>query len=227
MSPEQGLLGQILLWLAGRHGSWLRNPSGKAALELHNRVASRYQEIGADELEGLVRNGKQFSSGRRFILLEPIEKQGLVQPVMSLEYDFGSKIPELHLHVALFSGKAEQLVAIGFRFETPEGDGDHNYYHCQLIESFTYAQAGRLPCQDWLPTSYPAFVLDATNIVTLMVCVVLSLYGRGYQTELQASNFRNELKAYIQELGWLDTGSGKKNRLVEGVGKKWFLGTRK
>src|SRR5579859_3051278 len=137
MSPEQGLLRQMLIWLSDRHQSWSRNPSG-AAQQLHERVAANYERIDSSELEARTNNGKTFSTGSRFIFLEPVEKQGVVEPVISLTYKFSHKIPEIRLQAALFSlePSTKELRAIGFRFETPESSGDHNYYHSQLITGF-------------------------------------------------------------------------------------------
>jgi hypothetical protein len=224
MLKEQGILRQVLLWLSERYATWRRDPG--AALEVHDKVSSNYVAIEIDELESLT-SGREFTTGGRFIFLEPVEKQGLVQPILSLNYNFNRKIPELRLQLALFSLSNDQLAAIGLRFETPEGHGVHNYYHSQLVTSLRL-QSGHqpLPCAQWLPTSYPALVIDATNVVSFLVCVVLSLYGRHYENELLACRFKEAIRAYVEELGWRDVGSGKNNRLVEDESGKWYVRLR-
>lgn len=226
MLIEQGLVRQMLIWLSDQYESWVRNPS-VPALTLHERVVAAYQRITTLELEEITSKGKNFSTGQRFILLRPIEKQGVVEPVVSVAYDFSHDVPEIHLQVAIFSlddqGKA--LRAIGFRFETPESTGDHNYYHSQLITHFrTPVDPSRAFCDYWLPTSYPAFVIDSTNVVTFFICVILSLYGRTSEADLLQSKFARELKKYHAALGWQDTeGHGRKSRLVQDKQGRWFV----
>jgi hypothetical protein len=92
------------------------------------------------------------------------------------------------------------LAAIGCRFEPPEGPGIHNYYHAQIFRAF-HPGGKELPCcPTWLPESWPAFHLKADDPVTLLVSMVISLYGLGLAGQLLQTPFANVLKPFMQRL---------------------------
>ena len=98
--------------------------------------------------------------------------------------------------------------AVGYRFETPETAGPHHYYHAQLIRSFGKAGVDwGIPCPVWLPDTQPAFVLDADDPIELLVCLLVSLYGRGYvDKELRGAEFWNQIEADIAKMRWQSLG---------------------
>jgi hypothetical protein len=69
--------------------------------------------------------------------------------------------------------------ATGLRFEPPEDEyGVHSYYHAQPITSFGGREDGRLSFARTVNTSFPAVPLAATDSVSLLGAVLVSLYGR-------------------------------------------------
>lgn len=123
------------------------------------------------------------SRSRRFLYLEPIIQGGHFLPVMSFIGEFRTLKPELRLRVALFLlDSTEKLRAVGYRFETPEGPGRHSYYHAQPIITFRDGSP-QLPCPNWLSTDHPTLPLDAVDPVTLLLALLISLYGYRYFTE--------------------------------------------
>ena len=89
---------------------------------------------------------------------------------------------------------------IGFRLETPESmnqdvepsesqnqgantnskEGIHDFHHAQLIRKFGNKLDSKLKieCPSWLPQSQPSFPLPAKCPVTLLLCLIVTLYGR-------------------------------------------------
>jgi hypothetical protein len=117
----------------------------------------------------------------RFLYLEPITKAGHFLPVLTFKCDFTKSHLEVRLRLALFLlDSASKLRAVGYRFETPEGPGRHSYYHAQPITSFALDSSSQLPCPNWLSSDHPSFVLDAVDPVTLLVGLLVSLYGYTY-----------------------------------------------
>ena len=203
MSIEHTLVREILCWLQDRHGSWQRNPRGPA-LMLHERVHERYTPFPEKQLDDLLSHKLAFDSENenRYLFLEPIDKGTVIVPMLSFRYDFQRNKAELRLQVAIFVPNGNSLAAIGCRFEPSEGAGAHDYFHAQMFRQFKGGRGGPcLPaCPSWLPISRPAFQLKANDPVTLLISMLISLYGIDLAQDLRHAPFANELKPYMERL---------------------------
>ena len=202
MSIQRTLVRQILLWLQGRYEAWKRDPRGPAS-KFRELVSVTCPEFGQTELEALLSKKIAFNSSgeNRYLFLEPLNEGKGIVPVLSFSYDFQGKNAELRLRLALFVPHNNSLAAIGFRFEPSEGPGTHDYFHAQMFREFRGRGGKALPeCPTWLPTSQPAFHLKADDPVTLLVCMVISLYGIDVAGELEQQSFANALKPYMRRL---------------------------
>jgi hypothetical protein len=201
MNMQHTLVRQILLWLQNRCGAWERNPRGPAST-FHDLVHASYPGFSETELEGLLLNRSEFDSSEqnRYLFLEPIGEGPGIVPLLSFRYNFQGHNAELRLQLALFVLHDNSLAAVGCRFEPSEGPGVHDYWHAQIFREF-HGRGPRLPrCPLWLPTSRPAFQLKADDPVTLLISMVISLYGFGSTHELQQAPFANALKPYMERL---------------------------
>lgn len=203
MSIEHTLVREVLCWLQDRYWSWQRNPSGPA-LKFLDRVHQRFTEFPEAGLNELLAHHVEFDAGNqnKYIFLKPINEGGGIIPILSFHYNFQPSKAELRLRVALFvpDGNSD-VAAIGCRFEPPEGPGTHNYFHAQMFREFRAVGGSFLPsCPAWLPCSTPAFQLKAYDPVTLLISMVISLYGIGVVQDLGQTRFANELKCYIDKL---------------------------
>jgi len=200
MNVEQGLLRQIVLWLWSRHRKAASTLSGKLS-DLHDLISAAYHGFDDRELEKVLSKEKppiaDFGEHGKVLFLEPIAGSRCIVPILSMRYDFCRSIPQVRLRLALFLfDDTENVAAIGYRFESPEGEGTHHYYHAQLIRDLDRGHL--LPCPAWLPTRQPAFALDAENALTLVVCLLIALYGLEYVGELQGAPFWAYLKTYVE-----------------------------
>lgn len=203
---DREILRQIFLWMLSRHRHAVSNLSGKP-LRIHDLVSQRYKIFQDVEIEKLLAAGDVFDSldHKKFLLLEPVELGGWMLPVLSFGYDFRRSNPEFRIRLALFLfeelEKREELRAVGYRFESPEGEGIHHYYHAQGIRAFDKKNEDwRIPCPDWMPTKQPALALDANSPITLVACILISLYGRAFISELQHARFWDQLKPHVATL---------------------------
>ena len=82
----------------------------------------------------------------------------------------------------------KKLNGIGFRMETPEGRTKiHDFHHAQLIQQFSPKQFDNIlptKCPSWIPGSQPSFPLPANCPVTLLLCLIVTLYGGEYYTKI-------------------------------------------
>ncbi|HDQ71351.1 MAG TPA: hypothetical protein ENN19_04550 [Chloroflexi bacterium] len=133
-----------------------------------------------------------FQEKRKVLYLPALEKDAGFVPILSLKAKFDDdEVKEFRLRVMLISQDGEKnLRGIGFRLEAPEGkaqdkgendEGRHDFYHAQFIRGFERQGPG-LPIEipGWLPCSQPSFPLLANDPLTLVVCLLLTLYGKKY-----------------------------------------------
>lgn len=210
MDMESSLFCQLLKWL------WKNNEHleregflSKKARAIHSRIANAFLRIENDRaLDKLLStdNCPRINFGKQFLYLEPVGKGGFMVPILSLQCDLNhSPAPRFCLRLGLFLlDNSGELQSIGYRFETPE-DGDesrHHYYHAQLIRSFPNDSPGWcLNCREWLPDTQPAFALDANGPVTLLLCLLVSLYDlHGVDQILRQVDFRNHLAPYFEAM---------------------------
>jgi hypothetical protein len=225
-NEEQVLLRQVVLRLLERQEKW-RNDAEGPGRRLHDEILARYQNpYQYDELERLLADNPQvFSTRNRFMFMEPIEGDGLPIPILTFEYDFAPQIPEVSFQMGVFAmNGAGKLSAVGYRFETPEGGGMHNYYHAQPVETLLRNGRYKLPCPDLLSASCPTFVLNAANVLTLLLCLIVSVYGRQFLAgNLQTGGLGHQLKRYTDILHW--NGPGKGSQFLEDAATgKWRWG---
>lgn len=183
MNYKVGAFCELIDFLHRKHSRWLRDPNTKGKMrELNDRVNATLRVIDERRLKVLLREVRaggsvDFLSKDAFLFLAPPE-EGELLPVLSIKSDFRKS--ELRIRMALFTfDKSATPVAIGFRFETPEGEGHHNYHHAQLITSFGSGTED-LPTPPWLPTHQPALMMSAKNPFALFLGVLIGLYGLGY-----------------------------------------------
>ena len=75
-----------------------------------------------------------------------------------------------------------ELQSLAIRFETDEGDpetdkarGAHDFCHAQLCASIAQNLDATTP--SWTPESQPSYPLDAEDQVSLVLCMLVSMYG--------------------------------------------------
>ena len=143
-------------------------------------------------------------------------------PIFSLCCNFSrvQSIARFRVMLVTLDESNEALNGIGFRMETPEGGnqntnttdddsiGIHDFYHAQLIQQFSPKQFGnklQTKCLSWLPESQPSFPLPADCPVTLLLCLIVTLYGGEY---------------YMKICGRISGIEQYRNRLAELMGMK-------
>ena len=205
MDREHGIVRDMLLWLWQAYYLWLRNGASGAQRDLSERLAEAHSPLGQVELEALL-SRDSLECVDKFIFLRPPEEAGLVVPLLQLSWNFARDVPEARLRLCLLGSGQGVHTDIGFRFETPEGRGKHNYYHAQPIVAFGSTQKAQPP------TRFPTFTLEARNPVTLLTCMLISLYGQEYVTELSEAKFRDAIQPYIKGAHWVDFERGRHYR---------------
>lgn len=110
--------------------------------------------------------------------------------------------------VSLDKDDKTTLNGIGFRMETPDGTGIHDFHHAQLIHQFSPKRFDNIlptECPSWIPESQPSFPMPADCPVTLLLCIILTLYGWEYY-----KNFCNRIPGIQEYRNKIDSRIGKK-----------------
>lgn len=163
-----------------------------SALQVQEELSSSgWLPISAEELrEFLSREEDElhvnFYDERKYLYLPALKEDNKdFVPVLSLKAEFSDgEMKEFRLRVMLVSQNDDgELRGLGFRLEAPEGSGHgrHDFYHAQLIKGFEKHEMGlSIKTPQWLPCSQPSFPLLANDPLTLVICLLLTLYGKKY-----------------------------------------------
>ena len=175
-----------------------------------------------------------FFKENRVLYLPPLRKDAddaEFVPIFSLccNLSKNQSIARFRVMLVTLDESNEALNGIGFRMETPEGrdqssnttDNDnigiHDFHHAQLIQQFDPKQFGdklQTKCLSWLPESQPSFPLPADCPVTLLLCLIVTLYGGKYYKKicdpiLGIEPYRNKL---AKLMGKKRTRKSKRNK---------------
>lgn len=179
----------------------------KCALETYKFVSEQrllsVRPIKSKDIEQFFRPSKaakvNFFEENRVLYLPPLRKDAddaEFVPIFSLCCNLSKNKSTAKFRVMLVTldkndeNEKKKLNGIGFRMETPDGinqTGIHNFHHAQLIQQFSPRQFGNIlptECPSWLPGSQPSFPMPADCPVTLLLCIILTLYGWEYYKKI-------------------------------------------
>ena len=193
------------------------------ALETYRAVVGKWEPMTLGDIEYLFGRSElilDFSTWGKVLYLKPLEKNAEFVPVLSLSCTLTETLSIARLRVMLVClDRNQDPYGIGFRMETPESMnqngneadnvGIHDFHHAQLIRKFCQPKLDKklqVCSPDWLPTTQPSFPLSAKCPVTLLLCLILTLYGKRYFDEFLLENeisgiepYKTELKSWINQ----------------------------
>ena len=143
-------------------------------------------------------------SQRRFLTLEPIEGSKTFLPLVTLHSECDWVIFRIYALVTLIDDDSN-LQSLAIRFETDENglnpessDGKHDFCHAQLCNVIGSNTRASTPA--WFPEHTPAIPLDADNQVSLVLCMLTSLYGGAYVYRKLSSAGQRDLRKHLKEV---------------------------
>ena len=209
---------QSSAWFA-EEGKWRASPQ---ALETYKLISAMWEPIDLKNVKHEFNKSElNLNFSNRVLYLPPMKKDANFVPVLSLFCKLNETQSIAKFRVMLVSlDKKRTPYGIGFRMETPESmnqgidmpanEGIHDFYHAQLIKTFQGKLDEKLQINSpsWLPDSQPSFPLPADCPVTLLLCLIVTLYGRecynqfleNYLVNYRKSNiepYRKKLKPWI------------------------------
>ena len=186
---EQKAICHVLTALREEGEAWIRRGAPKAAKAV--RVAqAKFGTVDATELSSLLMHGAlegEFEANRVVYLLPPGKEEAAVAAIWC-RWDYEKPIPRCGYYFGMWSsqppfpkpteerGDERHIAFVGYRFETPENDKNHNYYHAQPCRSMGSKDdeiESALPISNRMPT----WPVAASSALELLLCLVTALYG--------------------------------------------------
>lgn len=189
MNPEWGISEQVfqtchLLFSA----PWL--PIGEEQIE------RLFSESGGVELN--------LSETNEALYLPPMKEETHFLPVLSLECKLNDDVEIMKLRLMLVHCGADEGKPHGIGFRMEAGENIHSFYHAQLIRDLQGAaqiEDSPVECPLRFPETQPCIPLKAQDAVTLMLCLLISLYGIRHCWRLVADYRLSELADHLKYFG--------------------------
>ena len=142
----------------------------------------------------------------RLLYLPPLVNESGFIPVLGLRCWFLNNPPKIKLRLGFFGGLDKDgniENGLGFRFETRHNGDKHNFDHMQLcVGPFDNPEFNKeyLRSPSWLPMSWPAVVIPSTNPISLLLSMLVSLYGKEILLQFTHINLKEYIKALVYVL---------------------------
>lgn len=180
-----------LLWLAGgAHASFK---------DSHYGLIEGMNPVGDQVLEQVLHSDPNpMLDTRGLVVLPPV---GPRVPLLQLSHGTESGREVLRMTLVVVGIDDEGTHATAWRFEAPEGPGEHCYWHCQPVRQLRGTHAPpleRLP--DWYFDDLPTVPLAASNPDELLVALLVSVYGHRTLGRMQRQDFQDRLQAPLAAL---------------------------
>lgn len=190
--------------------SLARVASGQAspAPTLLSQASASFQRLDEKDLEHYFNSNPQqgdTSATGAFVFLPVVKKPPLL-PVLNLNYNLSNY--QARLQVVLFVGgvaATHGARAFAYRYEPPEGSGGrHHFWHAQPTFELRLASGSMVSLpgllDNWRPRDTPAFPLDAEEPTDLLLCLLISLYGRKDAGQMIGAHLSSRLSDRLQRM---------------------------
>ena len=163
-----------------------RVPINPNAIRTRGELRNFRKEVKSNQLKTMTDkiSNKMSLDKRSSILLLPLEDDSLFVPLLTFEID--STVNKANFRVDLFTydEKSDKPYHhTGYRFETPTvSSSKHLYFHVQPIDKFD--SPIELTVSRRVPGTVPCIPVRANGPVSLVLSIIVSLYGREVYNEL-------------------------------------------
>lgn len=175
--------------------------------KLEGQVYARYKPspVEVHGFKGMLRadSDLELRDQRQFLFLEPIVDKKIL-PLLTLKTS--NRWDSFRAYVLLtMLDRHEALQSLAIRFETDEGmpesngvTGSHDFCHVQLCRRINDTTRATTP--SWLPESQPSLPLDAEDQISLVLCMLISLYGGRYVAERLYKSGDRDLLPHLKKV---------------------------
>lgn len=194
MNKTQATLREILGVLCQlQHNCWSgedpRDQPKQITMDTYHLLMRSWLPVKREEIDKWIGDSSPMDIDlcrkRKAFYLPVLDEHPNFVPVLSVKCNLSASVALLKLRLMLFCSDdgCDGLCGIGFRLETPQGgeSDPHNFYHAQLIRTLEPPSRDEeepdVECPVWVPETQPSFPLVAQSPVSLLLCLLMTLYG--------------------------------------------------
>ena len=182
--------------------------SDDAYHDLMGKLYTRFQfgDAEADSIKSMLVNGPDIRmfTANKFMRFGIVEKEGMYPFVTMHSTENWNNVRIYVLFLKL--DEIGELQSLAIRFESretgrTETEGLHDFFHAQLCDHINknVTEIGA----KWVPCTQPSIPLDAQDDVSLVLCMLVSIYGARVVMQKLNSAGVNEYRKYIGKIGAL------------------------
>jgi len=162
------------------------------AIDNHELLIGMYPPISKGRLNKIAheRTREPQMQITRPFYLPPLEGENSeFVPILNIECDMrrGNISYRLGMIKYIHTSKKKRARGFGFRFECEHITSKHGYPHVRITTHPLTIPIQK--CPSWIPQHIPCLPMPATNVVTLLLCIIVSLYGK-YKSGKMISNLK-------------------------------------
>ena len=159
----------------------------------------RYKSLDLSTLKHLfTQDAGKFKD--KCIVLKPPKSTPGAAHLLFCDWDFSDDRCDLHVYLIIFHDRDGEPVVYGYRFETPNSEPPHDFFHVQPTRTYGLARAEVKGAIKEISSKYPTFPLAFVHEISdLALMVPFSIYGRDELVQLQKRSLPNSiLKGPVQ-----------------------------
>jgi len=173
---------------------WLTRSSATALRDDHWQVAACFNAVDERWVEYVLA-----ADGGRVEDLKGVATLPAVGPWLPLVHlRHGTSDSRLVLSLTLILARLHQEATVfaAWRYEAPEGLGEHCFWHAQPVRELRSVGVDQSTeaAPTWFPDWGPTMPLRAKDPLGLLLCMLVSIYGRRQFDQMQQDGFNDQLR---------------------------------
>ena len=207
IEPADEATRDVILDILLRFMSYYNKQSGPFAVLL-GEIYGKYQlgEVDDSGLKSMLSKDSdvEMMTQNKFMHLDPIPTKKNILPLVTLQSSNDWVIFRIYALLTTLDENCN-LQSLAIRFETDEGGistesnlGLHDFCHAQLCNNINEHVKNVTP--QWVPDSQPSIPLDADNQVSLVLCMLTSLYGGKYVFSKLSDSSDRDLWEHLEKV---------------------------
>ena len=154
---------------------WYRSAKAEDVDLFERRISGSFSIFNGSEIHTVGRKPKGSFPAKKILVMPPSGREEEAILGLWLRWDFAAVPFEFRLFLGQWSLIRGTKSFVAFRFEAPEQGEEHNYFHCQPGRDF--GDRDEVPNAALVSHRFPTIPVNATNIVELTVCALMSAMG--------------------------------------------------
>ena len=154
---------------------WYRSAEAEDVALFERRISGSFSIFDSGEIHTVGRKPKGSLPAKKILVMPPAGREKEAILGLWLRWNFEVEPFEFRLFMGLWSEIGAQKTFIAYRFDAPEQGEEHNYYHCQPCRNF--GDKEMVPHAALVSEHFPTVPINASNIVELTVCALMSSMG--------------------------------------------------